>query len=77
MSDTEVTFSVSESQAVVQVDLMEDTAYEGVEEFTATLSLPTSAQRGVLLGERSSVQVTVEDNDSTCRNSMWSGSECV
>ena len=73
MSDTEVTFSASESQAVIQVDLMEDTAYEGVEEFTARLSLPTSAQRGALLGEMSSVLITVEDNDSTCRNGMWPG----
>ena len=66
MTDTEVMFSASESQAVVLVDLMEDTAHEGVEEFTARLSLPPNAQRGVQLGERSSVQVNVEDNDSTC-----------
>ena len=56
-----VTFEAAETSRVVMVPILIDTTFEGIEQFTALLSLPTS-QDGVVLGaSMASVEITDDD----------------
>ena len=57
-----VTFQAAESSQVVMVPILPDTLLEGVEQFTAQLSLP-AGQTGVVLGANTA---TVEITDDDC-----------
>lgn len=56
-----VTFTPVETSQVVMVPILSDTIFEGVEQFTAMLSL-TAGQRGVELGAAiATVEITDDD----------------
>ena len=54
-------FQAAETSQVVMVPILIDTTFEGIEQFIALLSLPTS-QDGVVLGaSMASVEITDDD----------------
>ena len=56
-----VTFQAAEYSQVVMVPILPDTLLEGVEQFTAQLSLPAD-QTGVVLGaSMASIEITDDD----------------
>ena len=60
-----VTIQAAEISQVVMVPILPDTILEGVEQFTAQLSLPTG-QRGVVLGAS---MASIEITDDDCKHS--------
>ena len=60
-----MTFAPSEDSRIVMVPIIDDNIGEGVEQFTAQLSLP-AGQSGVVLGED---EATVEITDDDCKSS--------
>ena len=58
-----VTIQAAESSQVVMVPILIDTTFEGIEQFTAQLSLP-AGQNGVVLGANTA---TVEIADDDCK----------
>ena len=57
-----VTFAPSETSRIVMVPIINDNVYEGLEQFTARLSLPAGAT-GVMLGTADTATVDITDND--------------
>ena len=56
-----VTFQAAETSQVVMVPILPDTLLEGLEQFTAQLSLP-AVQTGVVLGaDTATVEITDDD----------------
>ena len=56
-----VRFQAAETSQVVMVPILIDTTFEGIEQFTAQLSLP-AGQSGVVLGaSMASVEITDDD----------------
>ena len=56
-----VTIQAAETSQVVMVPILIDTTFEGIEQFTAQLSLP-AGQSGVVLGaSMASVEITDDD----------------
>ena len=60
-----MTFAPSEDSQVVMVPIIDDSVGEGVEQFTAQLSVPPG-QSGVVLGASIA---TVEITDDDCKSS--------
>ena len=58
-----VTIQAAETSQVVMVPILIDTTFEGIEQFTAQLSLP-AGQNGVVLGASTA---TVEIADDDCK----------
>ena len=58
-----VTIQAAETSQVVMVPILIDTTFEGIEQFTAQLSLP-AGQNGVVLGANTA---TVEIADDDCK----------
>lgn len=58
-----VTFAVGATEAFIEVDIVEDFFFEGDEQFTAELSIPSSAPDNVQVGANSEATVTIEDNE--------------
>ena len=56
-----VMFQAAETSQVVMVPILGDDTFEGVEQFTARLSVP-AGQRGVVLGEDMAI-VEITDDD--------------
>ena len=56
-----VTFEAAETSRVVMVPILIDTTFEGIEQFTALLSLPTNQDRVVLGASMASVEITDDD----------------
>ena len=61
-----VTFQAAETLQVVMVPILPDNLADGVEQFTAQLSLP-AAETGVMLG---AAMATVEITDDDCESFM-------
>ena len=57
-----VTFAPSETSRIVMVPIINDNVYEGLEQFTAQLSIPAGAT-GVMLGTADTATVDITDND--------------
>ena len=56
-----VTFQAAETSQILMVPILIDTTFEGIEQFTALLSLP-AGQNGVVLGANmASVEITDDD----------------
>ena len=61
-----MTFAPSETSRIVMVPIIDDNVGEGVEQFTARLSVP-AGQSGVVLGEdMATVEITDDDRKSSC-----------
>ena len=61
-----MTFAPSEDSRIVMVPIIDDSNGEGVEQFTARLSVP-AGQSGVALGEDiATVEITDDDRKSSC-----------
>ena len=58
-----VTFETAETSQTVTVPILIDTTFEGIEQFTAQLSLP-AGQNGVVFGVNTA---TVEITDDDCK----------
>ena len=63
-----VRFQAAETSQVVTVPILIDTTFEGIEQFTAQLSLP-AGQSGVVLGAS---MASVEITDDDCKHSYRS-----
>ena len=63
-----VTFQAAETSQVVMVPILPDNILEGVERFTAQLSLP-AGQTGVVLGDN---MASIEITDDDCKHSYRS-----
>ena len=61
-----MTFQPTEVSQIVMVPILDDNSLEGVEQFTAVLSLPPG-QGGVMLGDNTA---TVEITDDDCESFM-------
>ena len=59
-----VTFQPTETSQTVMVPILADNTFEGIEQFTARLSLP-AGQNGVVLGANTA---TVEITDDDCKH---------
>ena len=61
-----VTFAPSEDSRIVMVPIIDDSIGEGVEQFSAQLSVPTG-QSGVVLGANTAtVEITDNNRKSSC-----------
>ena len=61
-----MTFAPTQTSQVVMVPIIDDSLGEGVEQFTAQLSLP-AGQSGVRLGANmATVEITDDDRKSSC-----------
>ena len=57
-----MTFAPGQQQQTVQVNTINDARYEGVESFTAVLSLASDSE-GVVLGSQDTATATILDDD--------------
>ena len=56
-----VTFQAAETSQILMVPILIDTTFEGIEQFTAQLSLPTSQDGVILAANMASVEITDDD----------------
>ena len=61
-----VTFAAGESEAFVEVGLINDDVYETQEFFMAVLSLPAGST-GVQIGQQSQANAIISDDDGTLK----------
>lgn len=61
-----VTFAAGESEAFIEVGLIDDDVYETQECFMAVLSLPAGSS-GVQIGQQSQANAIIFDNDGTLK----------